>query len=331
MTEEHTGGSDTREGLSKREALSILEQQVAGPERLFETPMSQWRLALRRFRERKSGMIGLGIVTFLILVAIFAPLLAPYEPNQVLIGREDIGPRASPCVHILGCDPETPQHVLGTDANVRDVFSRMIFGSRISLSLGFFTVTLALVVGATIGAIAGYKGGWLDNVLMRFMDVILGFPSLLLAIAIVMVLGRGLQNALLAIAVVTMPQYARVMRAQVLAIKESDFVAASRALGATPRRILLRRVVPNAMTPIVVLATLGVATAILEAAGLSFLGLGAQPPLAEWGTMLAQERNNVFTSPHLVFFPGLAIMITVLGFNLMGDGLRDALDPTLNK
>jgi ABC-type dipeptide/oligopeptide/nickel transport system permease subunit len=331
MTEEHTGGSDTREGLSKREALSILEQQVAGPERLFETPMSQWRLALRRFRERKSGMIGLGIVTFLILVAIFAPLLAPYEPNQVLIGREDIGPRASPCVHILGCDPETPQHVLGTDANVRDVFSRMIFGSRISLSLGFFTVTLALVVGATIGAIAGYKGGWLDNVLMRFMDVILGFPSLLLAIAIVMVLGRGLQNALLAIAVVTMPQYARVMRAQVLAIKESDFVAASRALGATPRRILIRRVVPNAMTPIVVLATLGVATAILEAAGLSFLGLGAQPPLAEWGTMLAQERNNVFTSPHLVFFPGLAIMITVLGFNLMGDGLRDALDPTLNK
>lgn len=331
MTEEHSGIPGRREKVSKEEALSILEEQVAGPERLFESPMSQWRLALRRFRERKSGMIGLGIITFLLLVAIFAPILAPYEPNQVLIGREDIRPRDPPCVHILGCDEEVPQHVLGIDGNVRDVFSRLIYGSRISLSLGFFTVTLALVVGATIGAIAGYKGGWLDNVLMRFMDVILGFPSLLLAIAIVMVLGRGLQNALLAIAVVTMPQYARVMRAQVLAIKESDFVAASRALGATPRRILLRRVVPNAMTPIVVLATLGIATAILEAAGLSFLGLGAQPPLAEWGTMLAQERNNVFTSPHLVFFPGLAIMITVLGFNLMGDGLRDALDPTLNK
>ncbi|MEX1037370.1 MAG: ABC transporter permease [Acidimicrobiia bacterium] len=331
MTEEHSGISGKRGKVSKEEALSILEEQVAGPERLFESPMSQWRLALRRFRGRKSGMIGLGIVTFLLLVAIFAPILAPYEPNQVLIGREDIRPRDPPCVHMLGCDEEIPQHVLGVDGNVRDVFSRLIYGSRISLSLGFFTVTLALVVGATIGAIAGYKGGWLDNVLMRFMDVILGFPSLLLAIAIVMVLGRGLQNALLAIAVVTMPQYARVMRAQVLAIKETDFVAASRALGATPRRILLRRVVPNAMTPIVVLATLGVATAILEAAGLSFLGLGAQPPLAEWGTMLAQERNNVFTSPHLVFFPGLAIMITVLGFNLMGDGLRDALDPTLNK
>lgn len=331
MTEEHTQDPGRHGKVSRDKALAILEEQVAGPERLFESPMSQWRLALRRFRERRSGMIGLGIVTFLLLVAIFAPLLAPYEPNQVLIGREEIAPRASPCVHILGCDPDVPQHVLGVDGNVRDVFSRVIFGSRISLSLGFFTVTLALVVGATIGAIAGYKGGWLDNVLMRVMDVILGFPSLLLAIAIVMVLGRGLQNALLAIAVVTMPQYARVMRAQVLAIKESDFVAASRALGATPRRILLRRVVPNAMTPIVVLATLGVATAILEAAGLSFLGLGAQPPLAEWGTMLAQERNNVFTSPHLVFFPGLAIMITVLGFNLMGDGLRDALDPTLNK
>lgn len=333
MTEEHgkTQEPGRRGRLSRREALAILEAQATGPERLFERPLSQWRLALRRFRERKSGMIGLGIVVFLILVALLAPLLAPYEPNQVLIGREDVGPRDPPCIHMLGCDEATPQHILGLDGNVRDEFSRIIFGSRISLSLGFFTVTLALVVGAAIGAIAGYRGGWLDNILMRLMDVILGFPSLLLAIAIVMVLGPGLQNALLAIAVVTMPQYARVMRAQVLAIKESDFVAASRALGASPRRILIRRVIPNAMTPIVVLATLGVATAILEAAGLSFLGLGAQPPLAEWGTMLASERNNVFTSPHLVFFPGLAIMITVLGFNLMGDGLRDALDPTLNK
>ena len=163
------------------------------------------------------------------------------------------------------------------------------------------------------------------------MDVILGFPSLLLAIAIVSVLGPGLQNALIAIAIVSIPAYARVMRAQVLSIRESDYVSASKALGASSRQILVRRVVPNALTPLVVLATLGVATAILEAAGLSFLGLGAQPPTAEWGTMLAQERNNLFTSPHLVFFPGIAIMITVLGFNLMGDGLRDALDPALHK
>jgi ABC-type dipeptide/oligopeptide/nickel transport system permease subunit len=220
---------------------------------------------------------------------------------------------------------------MGIDGNVRDQYSRVIFGSRVSLQLGFFTVTLALFVGATIGALAGYRGGWFDNIIMRFMDVILGFPSLLLAIAIVAVLGPGLRNALIAIAIVTMPGYARVMRAQVLAIKESDYVSASRALGASPTQILLRRVIPNAMTPLVVLATLGVATAILEAAGLSFLGLGAQPPLAEWGSMLAAYRNQVFTAPHLVFYPGLAIMITVLGFNLMGDGLRDALDPTLHR
>jgi ABC-type dipeptide/oligopeptide/nickel transport system permease subunit len=178
---------------------------------------------------------------------------------------------------------------------------------------------------------AGYIGGSFDNVVMRIMDVILGFPSLLLAIFIVSVLGPGLQNALIAIAIVSIPAYARVMRAQVLSVKETDFVSASLSLGASPRQILTRRIVPNALTPLVVLATLGVATAILEAAGLSFLGLGAQPPNAEWGSMLATERNNVFTSPHLVFFPGLAIMLTVLGFNLMGDGLRDALDPSLNK
>lgn len=314
-----------------KRAIEQLEREAADAKTLYDKPLTQWRLTLRRFRQRRSGMIGLGIISFLILVAIFAPVLAPYEPNEILIGKEDVGRYDPPCIHLLGCPEETPQHILGLDGNVRDELSRIIFGSRVSLTLGFFTVTLALVVGATIGAIAGFTGGWLDNILMRAMDVILGFPSFLLAIAIVASIGRGLQNALIAIAIVTMPGYARVMRAQVLAIKESDFVAASRALGARPSQILLRRVVPNAMTPLVVLATLGVATAILEAAGLSFLGLGAQPPLAEWGSMLASERNQVFTAPHLVFFPGLAIMITVLGFNLMGDGLRDALDPTLNR
>jgi ABC-type dipeptide/oligopeptide/nickel transport system permease subunit len=192
-------------------------------------------------------------------------------------------------------------------------------------------VTVAIAVGAAVGAIAGYFGGWLDNVLMRIMDVILGFPSLVLAIAIVFVLGPGLRNALLAIAIVTIPQYARVMRASVLSIKEIDYVAASEALGGSKMRILLTRVVPNALTPLVVLGTLGIAGAILEAAALGFLGLGAQPPTPEWGAMLAAERARVFTAPHLMIFPGLAIIITVLGFNLLGDGLRDALDPSLNE
>ncbi len=317
---------------SRREAVEQLAAEAAQFQRLTEKPLSQWRLALRRFRERKSGMIGLGIIVALILVAIFAPLIAPFGPNDVLVGeQEGIRPRDPPCVHIFGCADDKPQHILGLDANVRDEFSRVIFASRVSLTLGFFTVTIALVVGSALGAIAGFVGGWIDNIIMRIMDVVLGFPSLLLAIAIVAVLGPGLRNALIAIAIVTLPGYARVMRAQVLAVKEADYVAASVALGAAPRQILMRRIIPNALTPLVVLATLGVATAILEAAGLSFLGLGAQPPLAEWGSMLANERNTVFTAPHLVFFPGLAIMITVLGFNLMGDGLRDALDPTLNR
>lgn len=317
--------------MASKKTIEMLEASARSANLLTDSPSSQLSLSIRRFRSRTSGMIGLGVVVFLILIAVFAPLIAPYPPNEILIGKEDVGPREKPCVHVLGCDESKPQHILGTDANVRDEFSRIVFGTRVSLTLGMFTVAIALLVGSFLGAVAGYVGGWIDNVVMRIMDVVLGFPSLILAIAIVAVLGPGLQNALIAIAIVSIPAYARIMRAQVLSIKETDYVAASVALGASPRQILMRRVVPNALTPLVVLATLGVATAILEAAGLSFLGLGAQPPLAEWGSMLANERNNIFTSPHLVFFPGLAIMITVLGFNLMGDGLRDALDPSLNK
>ena len=317
--------------MTNKKTVEALESSASADNLLSERPTSQWALTLRRFRGRKSGMIGLVIVLILIGMALLAPLIAPYPPNEVLIGKEDVGPREKPCIHLLGCPEDQTQHIMGTDGNVRDEFSRIVYGARVSLTLGFFTVTIALIVGSALGALAGFTGGWIDNVIMRIMDVVLGFPSLLLAIAIVAVLGPGLQNALIAIAIVSIPAYARVMRAQVLSIKESDYVAASTALGASSRQLLLGRVVPNALTPLVVLATLGVATAILEAAGLSFLGLGAQPPLAEWGSMLATERNNVFTSPHLVFFPGIAIMITVLGFNLMGDGLRDALDPSLNR
>ncbi|RLD01844.1 MAG: ABC transporter permease, partial [Chloroflexi bacterium] len=210
-----------------------------------------------------------------------------------------------------------------------DVFSRIIFATRVSLMVGFTTVGFAITIGTLLGALGGFLGGWLDNVIMRVMDVLLAFPSLLLAIAIVAVLGHGLQNALLAIAIVSIPVYARVVRASVLSVKEQEYVAASLALGGSQMHILFRRILPNAVSPLIVQGTLGIATAILDAAALSFLGLGAQPPTAEWGTMLGTERNQIFTAPHLVFFPGLAIMITVLAFNLLGDGLRDAIDPRL--
>lgn len=307
------------------------DQGMLDAERLAGKPASLWRTTARRLFQRKSAIAGMIILGLLILTAVFAPWIAPYDPEQVLIGVEDVKRRAPPCIHLLGCPEDQPQHLMGIDGNVRDQFSRVIFGSRYSLIIGFVTVGFAIVVGTTIGAVAGYWGGWSDNGLMRVMDVLLAFPALLLAIAIVAVLGPGLMNTLLAIAIVTIPAYARVMRSSVLSVKETDFISASKALGAGSGRVLFRSILPNAMTPLIVLGTLEIASAILSAAALSFLGLGAQPPTPEWGSMLGAERNQVFTAPHLVFFPGLAIMLTVLGFNLLGDGLRDALDPRLGR
>ena len=292
---------------------------------------SLFRLTLRNIMRQRSAIIGGAILFFLIFVAIFAPALAPYDPNQVLIGIEDIKKRSGPCIHLLGCPEDQPQHILGVDGNVRDQYSRILFGTRVSLFIGFSTVGFAIIIGTLLGSLAGFLGGWVDNLIMRIMDVLLAFPSLLLAIAIVAVLGHGLQNALLAIAIVSIPVYARVVRASVLSVKEQEYVAASRALGGGQMHILFRRILPNAVPPLIVQGTLGIGTAILDAAALSFLGLGAQPPTAEWGTMLGTERNQIFTAPHLVFYPGLAIMITVLAFNLLGDGLRDAIDPRLKK
>jgi ABC-type dipeptide/oligopeptide/nickel transport system permease subunit len=298
---------------------------------LTRRPRTPTRDALRALFRTKSAIVGMVILLILVLVAIFAPLIAPYDPDKVLIGVEKIKMRSGPCIHLLGCPPEKPQHILGVDGNVRDFFSRIVYGSRISLIVGFATVGAAIVIGTILGAVAGFAGGTGDNVIMRLMDVLLAFPALLLAIAIVTVLGEGLLNALLAIAIVSIPTYARVARANVLSVKEWDFVLADRAIGVPSNRILMRSILPHTLTPLIVAGTLGIATAILDAAALSFLGLGAQPPMAEWGSMLGQERNQVFTSPHLVFFPGLMIMLTVLAFNLLGDGLRDALDPRLRK
>jgi peptide/nickel transport system permease protein len=291
--------------------------------------VSLWQITWRRLFRRKSAIVGLVILGILILIALTAQWIAPYDPTQVLIDVENVRVRQAPCIHLFGCPKDQPQHILGIDGNVRDEFSRMLYGARLSLMIGITTVGFAIVIGTLLGATAGFLGGWVDNVIMRVMDVLLAFPSLLLAIAIVVVLGPGLINALLAIGIVSIPAYARVVRASVLTVREMDFVSASRALGGSPFHILFKRILPNALTPLIVQGTLGIATAILDAAALSFLGLGAQPPTPEWGSMLGAERNQVFTAPHLVFLPGLAIMLTVLSFNLLGDGLRDALDPRL--
>ena len=287
---------------------------------------SLWRLTGRRLMRQRSAIVGLILLSILVFAAIFAPWIAPYDPDDTRAAEMR---RAAPCVHLLGCPEEQPQHIMGTDSNFRDIFSRIIYGTRISLRVGFLTVSFAIFMGTLLGAVSGYLGGWVGDVIMRILDVVLAFPFLLLAIAIVSVLGPGLVNAMLAIAVVTIPQYARVVRASVLSVREEEYVEASRALGASHGRILFSRILPNALPPLIVQATLGIGTAILDTAALSFIGLGAQPPTAEWGFMLASERGQVFSAPHLVFFPGFMIMITVLAFNLLGDGLRDALDPRL--
>lgn len=290
--------------------------------------------AVKNIRRNRSAIIGLSIIGFMIAIALLAPLIAPFEPNLSMIGQPGHSgrlPGQPPCIHLLGCPVEQVQHLMGLDLNARDMFSRILFGARVSLVVGFTSVLFSIFIGSFLGLVAGYASGLIDNLIMRAMDVLLAFPSLLLAIAIVTVLGPGLQNALLAIAVVSLPAYARLARASVLALKESEFVTANRALGAGPFRILFVQILPNALTPLIVQGTLGIGTAVLDAAALSFLGLGAQPPTPEWGYILSESRSYVFTAPHLVFYPGLAIMLTVLGFNLLGDGMRDALDPRLNR
>lgn len=295
--------------------------------------VSLYNITLRRLRKRKSAIIGVVILGILIFIALTAQWLAPYDPTLSMLDVDDYEgrpqKRLAPCIHAFGCPQEQEQHILGLDGNIRDEFSRLLYGARLSLLVGIATVSFAIVIGTVLGALSGYLGGWVDNTIMRIMDVLLAFPSLLLAIAIVTVLGPGLINALLAIGIVSIPAYARVVRASVLSVREMDFVSATRALGGNTNEILFGRILPNALTPLIVQGTLGIATAILDAAALSFLGLGAQPPTPEWGSMLGAERNQVFTAPHLVFFPGVAIALTVLAFNLLGDGLRDALDPRL--
>ncbi|SCX89703.1 ABC transporter permease [Alkaliphilus peptidifermentans] len=274
-----------------------------------------WREVWRRMKQNKAAMVGLVIIGILIFAALTANIIAPYGyDDQNLPGRF-----------------QTPnsKHLLGTDNFGRDIFSRIIYGSRISLMVGFIAVGIAALSGGTLGAIAGFYGGKLDNVIMRMIDILLAIPGILLAISIVAALGPGLRNVMIAVGIGAIPGYARIVRASVLSLRDQEFIEAAKAVGANDFRIITKHIIPNSMAPIIVQATLGVANAILAAAGLSFIGLGIQPPTPEWGAMLSSGRNYIRDYPHIATFPGIAIMITIFGLNLLGDGLRDALDPRL--
>lgn len=275
------------------------------------------------FSENRGAVIGLWVFFALILLAIFAPLIAPHDPtNQA---RDAL---LMPPVWQTG---GSSTYLLGTDAIGRDILSRLLFGARFSLFIGLVVVTIALVGGIALGLLAGFFGGWVDSVIMRVMDVVLAFPSLLLALVLVAILGPGLTNAMIAIALVLQPHFARLTRAAVMAEKNREYVMAARVAGASKLRLMFRTILPNCLGPLIVQGTLSFSNAILDAAALGFLGMGAQPPTPEWGTMLAEAREFILRAPWVVTFPGIAILITVLAINLVGDGLRDALDPKLKR
>lgn len=276
-----------------------------------------WKEAWQSFSNNKLALFGLGIVLFFIIVAIIAPLIAPYTyQDQNLIDR---------------LQPPSSKHWFGTDDFGRDIYSRILYGARISLWVGFFSVLGSVILGTLLGIISGYYGRWVDAIISRIFDIMLAFPSILLAIAVVAILGPSLQNALIAIAVINIPNFGRLVRSKVLSVKQEEYIMAARAVGMKDSRILFSHILPNSISPVIVQATLAIATAIIEAAALGFLGLGAQAPTPEWGKMLADSKEYLVQAPWTLFFPGIAIMLTVLGFNLMGDGLRDVLDPKMKQ
>jgi len=276
---------------------------------------------LSQLWRNKTAIAGLMIIVIFILVAIFAPSISPYDPLETSL-YDQLKPPA-------WYEGGTTKHLLGTDDLGRDILSRLIYGARISLLVSVISVSIAFFFGTLIGAVSGYRKGWLDNIVMRIMDIILSFPYILLAIVIVAYLGPGLENAMIAIGITYVPRFARIVRGSVLEECEKDYVTAARAIGANEFRIIFLAILPNCMGPLIVQTTLNFASAILDAAALSFLGLGAQPPTPEWGAMIAQSRSLILRASWVMTLPGLAILFAVLGFNLLGDGLRDALDPRL--
>ncbi|AWE08727.1 peptide ABC transporter permease [Lysinibacillus sp. 2017] len=286
-------------------AKSTQSEKVAGP----------WKEAWRNFKKNKAAVFGAVIVVFFIILATVGPFVAPYGMNDQALADRLLSPSS--------------KHWFGTDDLGRDIFSRILYGASISLIVGFSAVILSVIAGSFLGVIAGYYGRWVDTIISRVFDIMLAFPSILLAIAVVSILGPSLQNALLAIAIINVPTFGRLIRSRVLMIKEEEYILAAKAIGMKNARILWKHILPNSMTPVIVQGTLAIATAIIEAASLGFLGLGAQAPQAEWGKMLADARIFFINAPWAMIFPGIAIMLTVVGFNLMGDGLRDALDPKM--
>ena len=280
-------------------------------------PSSLWRDAAKRFCKNKTAVVALVILCIMIIAAIFAGVLTPYGPYESDLANVKATPSWA--------------HPFGCDENGRDILTRILYGARISLSVGVITVLISTAAGSVIGVISAYYGGVVDAVLSRLMEMIQSFPSILLAIIFMSVFGRGIENAIIAIAVVSIPGPARIIRSSVLSAKENDYVTAANAIGCTDLRIMFKHILPNILAHIIVNATMSVSGSILSLASLGFLGLGVQPPTAEWGYMLSSGRNFIFSASHIITFPGLAIAITVLSFNLLGDGLRDALDPRLKE
>ena len=293
------------------------DEKIITPELVVRKRRSPFVDVLLRLSKSPLAMFGLAIIFVLVFCAIFAEVISPYSPI-----KQDL-------MHMF----ETPSssHWLGTDEFGRDILSRLIYGARVSLQVGFIAVGIALITGGMLGAISGYYSGKLDNIIMRVMDVLLSIPQTLLAIAIVAALGPSLMNLMIAVGISAVPTYARIVRGSVLSIRSMEFIEAARAAGSSDLRIILKHIIPNSMAPIIVQSTLGVASAILNAAGLSFIGLGIQPPNPEWGAMLSGGRQYIRDFPHMTLYPGLAIMLTILALNFLGDGLRDALDPKLKR
>ncbi len=284
-----------------------------------QTPKSdsEIRQVWRHLRRNRMAMIGLLILVLFVIVSIFAPVFTQHDPIKLNL--------------VNALQAPSSEHIMGTDWQGRDVLTRILYGGRISLAIGFITVAIGLAVGIPVGTISGYYGGKFDLFVQRIIDILIAFPGILLAIVVVTVLGVGVEQVMIAVGISTIPIYTRLVRGSVLSVKEEGYITAAKSLGIGDARIIIRHILPNCLGPIIVMSTFRIATSILWAAGLGFLGLGAQPPDPEWGAMLSNGRVYMRTLPHLVIFPGLAIFFMVLGFNLLGDGLRDALDPRSRK